>query len=131
MIPRTDQSGRVLDLRCHDGHLTGLDIRDSEIELRFRRVDGTTVRTVLHGIRNFAMDRFLEGNIVDAAYAWLVAAAPKSQRHSASEMFLCRESFLDQKNDFGADKLFLLESSYGAKACALVRGIEIIDGQIS
>lgn len=130
MIPRTDQSGRVLELRCHDGYFTGLDIRDSEIELRFRRIDATKVQVVLHGIRSFAMDRFLEGNIVDTAYVWRVAAAPKCQRHSASEMFLRSESFLDQKNGLGANKLFVLESSYGAKVYALVREIEIIDDKL-
>lgn len=127
MTPRTDQSGRLLELRCHDGHLIGLDIRDSEIELRFRRIDGSAVHILLRGVRSFAMDRFLEGNIVDAAYSWQVTAAPKSQRQSASVALLCNEFFLDQENDYNAEKLFLLESSYGARVYALVREIEVID----
>lgn len=114
-------------MRCHDGHFIGLDIRDRTIELRFHRVDGTGVKIYLNGVRYFAMDRFLEGNIVDAAYAWPFAMAPGYHRRNAFEMFSCNEELLNYKNDFDTDTFFILESSYGASIYALVRQVEVID----
>lgn len=122
----TDEYGRLQGLQCHDGRLVAVEVLDATIELKFRRLDGTSVRLSLDGVRHFAMDRFLEGNIVDTAYLWSVSSAPKNQREDASAAFSMDETGLDRQNELGADKLFVLESSYGATVHALVRHVLIV-----
>lgn len=127
MSVRTNADGILTGLRCHDGWLVGVQLRESSVELRFRRLDGETVQLFLQGVRSFALDRFLEGNIVDAAYAWPVAAAPELQRRNACAAFSCDEAFLDASGDGEAGTLFVLESSYGATVFALVRELALVD----
>lgn len=126
MNARTDEHGRLQGLQCHDGRLVAVEVLDGTIEMKFHRLDGTPVRIVLDGVRHFAMDRFLEGNIVDSAYLWPVSSAPKNQRKDASAAFSMDEIGLDRQNDLGADNLFVLESSYGATVHALVRHVLIV-----
>lgn len=123
---RTNADGVVTDLRCHDGWLVGVQLHESDAELGFRRRDGEAVRLLLRGVCYFALDRFLDGNIVDAAYAWPVAAAPALQRRNACAAFSCSETSLDAPRDPAAGTLFVLESSYGATVYALVRELVLV-----
>jgi len=127
MASMTDESGRLVGFRCHDGSLLGVRLCGASVELRCRRVDETEVLVVLNGVGSFAMDRFLEGNIVDSAYLWPVAQAPKLQRQGAVAAFSCEEQFFDRRNDVSRKNLFVLECSYGATIFALVSNIDIVD----
>jgi hypothetical protein len=121
MLENTDEYGRLRDFRCHDGLLISVELLDSKtIKLRFRRIDGKFVQIVLDGVCYFSMNRFLEGNIVDSAYLWPVSDAPKNQRQDALTAFSLDEPDLDRENKLKADKLFVIECSYGATIHALV-----------
>lgn len=127
MTATTNERGIVQGLRCHDGHLVSVRLLEGQgVELGFRRLDGSAVRMMLSGVRRFALDRFREGNIVDAAYLWPLDQAPAFQRRDAAKAF-----DLDEGRMLGAAEvgecLFVLESSYGAVVHAVVRDVGIID----
>ena len=127
MSVRTDTHGQLLGLRCHDGNMVAVELSKESVELRIVRLDGTSVRVVLEGSRYFAMDRFLDGNIVNGVFLWPVSSAPTSQRKCATSAFAMSESMLDAPNEPGATQLFVLESSYGATVYALVRDVRLLE----
>ncbi len=117
----TDHAGRLLGLRCHDGHLIAVSVSEPHsARLDFRRLDGSLAMLSLSGIRYLAVDGFLQGNIVDTAYLWPVLEAPRYQRLDAAKAFSIEESSLDRENSLGATSLFVLECSYGATVHALI-----------
>lgn len=73
------------------------------------------------------MNRFLDGNIVDSAYLWPILDAPTNQRKDASTAFSVNQCDLDLENNKNADKLFVVECSYGATIYALVNKVMIIE----
>lgn len=129
MLENTDEHGRLKDLRCHDGFLVAVELLGGHaIKLKFRRNDGTKPEIELEGVQYFSVDRFREGNIVDSAYVWLASEAPQNQRKAAASSFSFDESNLDRKSELDADKLFVIDSSYGATVYALVREVQLLEG---
>lgn len=118
----TDVYGRLRKLRCHDGFLIAVELLDDNaIRLKFRRTDGTLPEVVLESVRRFSMNNFLEGNIVDSVYIWPFSEIPENQRRALLSVFSLSESDLLKTCDAESDKLFVIESSYGASVHALVR----------
>lgn len=124
----TDQKGRLLGLRCHDGHLTGVSVSEpNSARLDFRRLDGSLVTLGLSGVRYLSVDSFWHGNIVDTVYLWPSNEAPRYQRLDAAKAFSIEEQFLDRANSVGAKSLLVLECPYGATVHALIAEATIFE----
>lgn len=122
-----EYTGYIPGFRCHDGFFTSVSLLDQNIvRLGFRRLDGSRPALVLNGVARFALDRFLEGNIVDAAYLWPMDAAPLIQLEAA-RIALGLKSHLTRLGPGSRECLFVLECSYGATVFSIADEVVLLD----
>lgn len=128
MLSSTDEQGKLRDVRCHDGLLVAVELLGGDaVKLGIRRVGRTLVQIDLDGVRYFTMNNFREGNIIDSVYLWSAIEAPRNQLENALRALSLYERDLFRKNDLLADKLSVIESSYGATIHALVSRVDFTD----
>ncbi|QWT21269.1 hypothetical protein KPL74_04540 [Bacillus sp. NP157] len=114
----------------HDGHLTGLLVKDQEARIFVQTAAGAPFTLILSGVKRLNVDGFAEGNIIldcevsastDIATDILVAL-----NHGGA-----REEHLEKLRALvasGGYQLFSIAPSYGAWVVALIKGITVREG---
>jgi hypothetical protein len=117
----------------HDGHLTGIRVREASATLYLRQAGGAEYELVLAGLEVLQADDFRQGNII---FALIVGRAPEHAEldrlfpppdpDTAAEYREAHAHFLQrQKARIGSGEVSLLvvAPSYGADVLAICREV--------
>lgn len=116
-----DAEGR-LRAKHHDGLLEGVRCTPQDAVLYVQPLEAERYALVLKGVRGMALNDFWHGNIIMDICVF-------TKRHVVGGVFTARRDLsslglsLDQMDD--TERLFALDSSYGARMAAVCEGVFI------
>jgi hypothetical protein len=126
----TDEHGRLIGFRYHDGSLNGVQITEhNNLHLQGCSVCGENFQLNLQCVDLFALDEFREGNTINTMYLWSFLDAPKTVISKISKKFGLDNALMDVK--YGSSDeffIFVLECSYGAEILAISKTVSRLDG---
>jgi hypothetical protein len=134
----TDQFGRIMGPRLHDGYLTGMQYSDGDaLGLQIRNPSGEVVGIELLGISDINIAHLCNGVIVSDIYLWKVDSVPDawSVPDSAWNVLFAERYGLagakEKATKIAREKpdslLVQLESSYGGAIAAICDEVKIFN----
>jgi hypothetical protein len=132
----TDQFGRILGPRFHDGRLTGLQFSDGHaLNLQIRNSSGEAVKIELLDITDINIAQLCNGAIISDVYLWKVDSVPEawSVPDSAWNMLFAERygsaGAKEKASKIARDKpesmLVQVECSYGGAIAAICSNVGI------